>query len=87
MQIVKNFIKVIIEFFKYSFKINQIGGDPEEERTVVIDEILINHQDEKQIWLVGGIDTITKNADRNPNNLKIFVLNLIKPGTSITHDG
>ena len=84
---------MIAEFFKYNYKNIQIGGEPEEERTVAIDETLINHQDGKQIWLVGGIDTTTKNvrsdaiSERNSNNLKIFVFNHINPGTNITHDG
>ena len=93
LNILKNFRKVIVEFIKYNYKLHQIGGPPEEECTVAIDETLITHNDGEQIWLVGAIHT-TKKAirldvmkERNSTNLKIFVQNHIAPGTNITHDG
>ena len=83
----------IAEYLKYAYKIVQIGGDPEANRTVAIDETLITHKDGKQVWIVGAIDTTTKNVrldylpERNGHNLKIFVNNHILPGTNLTHDG
>jgi len=51
------------------------------------------HEDQKPIWLVGGIDMTSKAVsldivpERNTINLKYFVENHIKPGTNISHDG
>lgn len=47
-------------------------------RTVAIDETLIMHEGQRQVWLVGGIDTTTKYVrldivpERNSINLKKF---------------
>ena len=44
------------------------------------------------IWLVGAIDTETKELrldvikERNSTNLKIFINNHVEPGTHIVHD-
>ena len=89
----KKIRQCISEYIKYNYKIKQIGASPENNRTVAIDETLIMHEGQKQIWLVGGIDTTTKAVrldivpQRNSINLKKFVRNHIEPGTNISHDG
>ena len=45
LKILKNFRKVIAEFIKYNYKLHQIGGLPEEECNVAINETLITHDD------------------------------------------
>ena len=93
LKILTNTRKIIAEYLKYSYKLSQIGGDPETERTVAIDETLITHSNGNQIWLIGAIDTTNHNIrldvlpDRNSENIKIFITNHIIPGTNITHDG
>ena len=85
LNILKNFRKVIIEFIKYNYKLHQIGGPPEEECTVAIDETLITNDNGEQIWLVGDFDTTKKTIrlavmkERNSTNLKNFVQNHITP--------
>ena len=92
-KILKIIRQCISEYIKYNYKIKQIGGSPENNRTVAIDETLIMHEGQKQIWLVGGIDTTTKAvrldivSERNSINLKYFVENHIESGTNISHDG
>ena len=60
-------------------KKTQIGGSPDENKTVAIDESLISHEQKQQVWLVGGIDTSSKSVridiipERNRDNLKKFV--------------
>ena len=62
-------------------------------RTFAIDETLIMHEGQKQVWLVGWIDTTTKALrldivpERNSINLNYFVKNHIEPGSNITHYG
>ena len=41
LNIIDSMRKIIAEYLKYSYKISQIGGDPETKRTVAIDETLI----------------------------------------------
>ena len=63
---------------KYNYKIVQLGGDPDMNRFVAIDETLIIHDSGRQIWLSGAIDTTTENVRldvlpyRSSTNLKIF---------------
>ena len=93
LKILNNIRYCIAEYLKYAYKLVQKGGDPNSNRTVTIDETLITHIDSKQIWIVGAIDTTTKNVrldvipERNGHNLKIFVSNHILPGSNLTHDG
>ena len=92
---IKKLLKIIrqcfFEYIKYSYKFKQIVGPPKKNRTVAIDETLIMHEQQKQIWLVGGIDTTTKAIrldivpERNSINLKYFIENHIEPGTNISH--
>ena len=48
LNIIDSMRKIIAEYLKYSYKISQIGGDPDTERTVVIDETFITHYDGKE---------------------------------------
>ena len=92
LKILKNIRCSIAEFIKHRYKKTQIGGAPEENKIVAIDESLISHEQNKQIWLVGAIDTSSKSVrieiipERNRENLKCFVKNHIIPGTHLTHD-
>ena len=51
------------------------------------------HENDRQIWLVGCIDTTTKAIiidiilSGNSQNLELFMKNHILPGSHITHDG
>ena len=60
---------------------------------MALDETLIIHENNKQIWLAGFIDTATKAVridiipSRTSQNIEIFVRNHILPGTHIAHDG
>ena len=62
LKILNNVRYFIAEYLKYAYKLVQIGGDPDSNRTVAIDETLITHIDTKQVWIVGAIDTTTKNV-------------------------
>ena len=91
--ILSKFRCCIAEYLKYQYKIKQIGGSPELNRTVASDESLFIHENGNQIWVAGCIDTTTKAVridvipSRNAQNIKIFVQNHILPGSHITHDG
>ena len=39
------------EYIKYNYKKTQIRGSPEENKTVEIDETLISHKKNQQMWL------------------------------------
>ena len=91
--ILSKFRCCIAEYLKYQYKIRQIGGSPDLNRIVALDESLIIHDNGSQIWLAGCIDTSTKAVridvipSRTSENIKIFVQNHILPGSHITHDG
>lgn len=93
MKIVSNIRYVIAEYLKYKYKLRRIGGDPEENITVAIDESLITHENGNQVWLCGAIDTRHNHIRldvlpaRSADNLKTFVKNHIIPGSNITHYG
>ena len=47
---------------KHKYRTNQIGGDPDSNIIVCIDESLILHDNNNnQIWLVGAIESSSKN--------------------------
>ena len=81
MKIVSNIRYVIAEYLKYKYILRQIGGDPEENITVAVNESLITHENGNQIWLGGAIDTRHKHIRldvlpaRDVDNLKTFVKN------------
>ncbi len=52
---------IIVEYLKYSYKISQIGGELDTERTVTKDETLIIYDDRNQVCLCGAIDMTNKN--------------------------
>lgn len=58
-----------------------------------MDEAFIIHEGHKQIWLVSGIDTITKTVhldivtERNSCNLKYFIKNHIESKINISLEG
>ena len=85
--------KIIVEYLRCSCKLSQIGGAPETERTLSIDETLITLSKGKQIWLTVAIDKTNHNIpldmflERNGENITIFLTNHIIPGTNIIYDG
>ena len=93
MKIVSNIRYVIAEYLKFKYKLRQIGGDPEENITVAIEESLITHGNGNQVWLCRATDTRHKHIRldvlpaRNSDNLKTFVKNHITRGSNITHEG
>ena len=93
-KVLNNIRHIIADYLKYRYKLKQIGGDPSLKKNVAIEESLYLKDDKgKQIWIVGALDTETKElrmdimVHRNANNLKIFITNHIIPGTNIIHDG
>lgn len=52
-----NIRKVIANYMKDKYINNKIGGPPDINKIVAIDETLIIHQNGFQKWLVGGIET------------------------------
>ena len=79
---------------KHKYRTTQIGGDPDTNKIVSIDESMILHdENNNQVWLVGALETKSKKLrmdiinERNEENLKIFISNHIAPGTHIVTDG
>ena len=70
--------KIIAEYLKYKYRQNNIGGFDHENnpKLVAIDESLFTHDEQGQVWVVGGIETKLKNIRldiirvRNSSNLK-----------------
>ena len=83
LKTVENTRKIISEYLKYSYKVQEIGGEPELDRTEAIDEALIIDYNDNQIWIICAIDTTNKNVlldiipQRNSENIKIFITNYI----------
>lgn len=78
LNILKKIRQVIAEYSKYKYKAVQIGGEPNEDISVALDETLLAHCGREQVWLLGGYNTRNKNIrldillSREANNLKIF---------------
>ena len=94
LDILLNIRKVIADFYKHLYRSKKIGGDPSTGIIVAVDESMFVHaEDGSQIWIVGAVETVSKKKrfdiikQRNSQNLKIFAMNHIEPGTHITHDG
>ena len=92
--ILDNIRNCIANFLKHQYRLKQIGGAPEKHKIIAVDESLILHDNkDAMIWLVGAIDTETKELrldiikERNSTNLKIFINNHVESGTYIVHDG
>ena len=60
LKILKNIRYSIAEYNKYNYKLKQIGGDPDTNRTVAVDENLIVHENNNQVCLAGVLDTTSK---------------------------
>ena len=59
--ILVNMRKCIANYIKHKYRCEQIGGDPSENKIVAIDESLFLHDGTgRQIWVVGAVDTNTK---------------------------
>jgi len=91
--ILDNIRNCIANFLKYQYRLKQIGGASEKHKIIAVDESLILDDDEgAMIWLVGAVDTETKELlldvikERNSTNLKIFINNHEEPGTHIVND-
>ena len=93
LNILHNIKKAIANYMKDKYPRIQIGGPPEKNKVVAVDECLMTHEHGIQQWVVGAIETDTYRLridiipERNQNNLKIFVNNHIVPGTTIVTDG
>lgn len=92
--ILHNIRHVIADYIKQKYRELQIGGPPEKNKTVALDESLFIHDiDNSQVWIVGAKETDSNRLrldvikERNGANLKIFVTNHIAPGTKIVTDG
>lgn len=88
-----NLRRVITDHLKYKYKIKQIGGSPDKNISVAIDESLWVHINNQKMWLIGAIETKSRKLrcdfvrHRTSANLNIFVTNHIEPGTHIITDG
>ena len=92
--ILDNIRNCLANFLKKQYRLKQIGGAPEKHKIIAVDESLILNDDEgAMIWLVGAVDTETKELlldvikERNSTNLKIFINSHVEPGIHIVHDG
>ena len=89
----RQMIAMIANYMKDKYLNFPIGGDPDTNKVVDLDETLIVHINGEQKWLVGAIETISRKIridilpERNSLNLEIFVKNHILPGTTIVTDG
>lgn len=67
-------------------------ADENANRKIAIDESLFTHYENKQIWVIGMIDTNTKEFrlvptfSRDSNTLKDIVLRYIRPGNTLITD-
>ena len=94
LSILHNIRQVLANYMKHKYRTTQIGGDPDTNKIVSIDESMILHdENNNQVWLVGAIETKSKKLrldiinERNEENLKTFIINHIVPGTHIVTDG
>ena len=93
LEILKNVRYVLADFMKDKYRRNQIGGPPEKKKVVCIDECLMMHENGKQQWVVGAVETSSYKMrfdiieERNMQNLEIFCNNHIEPGTLVVTDG
>ena len=86
--------KIIAEYLKCKYRQNSFGGFEHENnpKIVAIGESLFTHDEQGQVWVVGGIETKLKNIRldiirmRNSSNLERFILNHFREGTHFTHD-
>lgn len=68
-------------------------GNKNEGKYYVVDQILINHYDGKQIWLLGSCDNNTKefrieaSYKRDSETLKEFITLYVDKGNTIITDG
>ena len=89
LEILKNVRYVLADFMKDKYRRNQIGGPPEKKKVVCIDECLMMHENGKQQWVVGAVETSSYKMrfdiieERNMQNLEIFCNNHIEPGTLV----
>ena len=78
---------------KQIYRESRIGGDPDKNKNVAIDECLFIHVNNNHIWVIGAIETDSRKLrldiipERNSNNIKTFILNHIEAGTKIITDG
>ena len=93
LKILDNIRQMLANYMKDKYRNFPIGGDPDTNKVVALDETLIVHINGEQKWLVGAIETVSRKIrldilpERNSQNLEIFVKNHILPGTTIVTDG
>ena len=56
LYIIANIRFCITKYFKYIYKKVQIGGEPNDDSNIAIDETFITYYDESQVWFVGVIN-------------------------------
>ena len=75
------------------YRESRIGGPPELNKIVEIDECLFIHDNNTPIWVIGGIETDSRKMRfdvinrRISENIKTFLLNHVEVGTKIISDG
>lgn len=86
-------LKCIANYLKHKYRYEQIVGDPSLIKIVAVNESLFLQDDTgKQIWIVGALDSQTKDLrldvinQRNSTDLKIFVNHIVSI-TLIVHNG
>ena len=94
IKILSNIKYAIANYLKDKYRKFQIGDDPTTNKIVALNEFNILHDElNQQIWLVGGIETVTLKLrldiinNKNSTNLEIFMKNYIESGIIILTDG
>ena len=63
LELLKNVSYALADFMKDKYKRNQIGGPPEKEKVVCIEECLMMHENGKQQWVVGAAKQVVIKCD------------------------
>ena len=83
----------IADGLKQMYREGRIGGPPEVNKIVAIDESLFIHDNNTPIWGIGAIEADSRKMRfdvinrRTSENIKTFLLNHVEAGTIIISDG
>ena len=84
--------KIITKYMKILYQSERLGYK-DQHKNFSVDESLINHFENRQIWLLGACDNETKEFcieavyNRDTETLKEFIIIFTEPGNNIITDG
>lgn len=84
--------KIITKYMKILYQSERLGYK-DQHKIFSVDETLINHFENRQIWLLGACDNETKEFrieavyNRDTETLKELISTFIEPGNNIITDG